>query len=162
MEGRHLAVLGAIGIWCLAYLVSIYHVGYFFTDGKLVKNAGKQINSRKILITSLITLLVVVFIPGLFYRLGGALEKGNGIAWGCYIEDFGLGTMLLLFLSLMILTLVLVIGLIKPSCIKFKSRIKILLAYITLNILSLIWFILAGVSIWLFSGPLSGLGSSCL
>jgi hypothetical protein len=162
MEGRHLAVIATVLIWISGYIISLFFFSYKFSNGILPIRLRERTNLKTL------TYLVIAFpflsplLAGLSYRFGGILEKGNGIAWGCYIEDFFLGSILLWFLSLSILFILLIFSLVKPNLFGFQDRKRPLALYFTHHLYTLLLLIIIGILIPILSGPLSGKGSTCL
>ncbi len=162
MQGTDIAVLGSIVTWGISYVISFFLVCYIFSYGIVPKQLRKQVKASIIIIISIISVFILIYISGLFYKLGGMMEKGKGIAWGCYKEDFLIGTLFLWFISGVILSLFSVMGFIKPKVIKFERRKDILYAYLMHNMLSILILTLMYVSITLFTVSLSGSTSTCL
>jgi hypothetical protein len=162
MEGRHLAVIATVLIWISGYIISLFFFSYKFSNGILPIRLRERTNLKTL------TYLVITFpflsplLAGLSYRIGGILEKGNGIAWGCYIENFFLGSILLWFLSLSILFILLIFSLVKPNLFRFQDRKRPLALYFTHHLYTLLLLIIIGILIPILSGPLSGKGSTCL
>lgn len=80
MERRHFAVLASTSIWFIYYLISLYFFSYKFSKS-LIPIKLRNKTSIKILNRILLYLILVSpVIAGLFYRIEGLMEKGNGIA----------------------------------------------------------------------------------
>lgn len=162
MDGRHFAVITTFLIWIIGYIISLYFFSYKFSNGILPIKLRERTNLKTL--TCLVIALPIIspILAGLFYRIGGILEKGHGIAWGCYIEGFFLGSILLWFLSLIGLFIMVLISLVKPSLFGFQDRKRALAFYFTHHLYTIILLIIIGILIPILSGPLSGKGSTCL
>lgn len=161
MEGQSFAVTASIFIWCISYLVSLYSVSYKFSEG-LIPTFFREKTSNRILIKFLVwSTLLSPILAAYMYRIGAHRERGNGIAWGCYVEYFWIIGVLLWLLSLIILSMLLIILLIKPNLLRFQRRKNLLLAYFIQNGYSLIMLILIGSLIPVLAGAMSGKESSC-
>lgn len=158
MEGRHFAVLSSIFLWCITYIIGFVIISNKFSNGILF---SKIIANLKINKTILITTILLPFLAGVSYRIGGNIERGNSIAWGCYIESFSEGTLVLWILSGIILFLVMIFGLIKPNALKFQKGLDLFLAYTMFHLFVLFTIFVYSVFIGYFSGDLSGKNSSC-
>jgi len=162
MEGRHFAVITSIIIWIICYFISLFFFSYRFSNGIIPRRLREKTDSKTIIYLLTGTILISPIIAGLSYRIGGIMEKGNGIAWGCYIESFWLGSISLWFISLIGTSILLLVCIIKPSFLGFEKRKKAITLYILHNIYTLILLIIIGILIPIISGPLSGKGSTCL
>lgn len=160
MEGRHFAVIISILVWITGYLFSLYFFSYKFSHGIIPKKLRIKTNNKVMLFYLLGSMIISPFIAGMSYRIGGIMERGNGIAWGCYIEDYWLCILLWLG-SFFITSIFLLISLINPTLLKFKKRINAFALYGLHNIYTLILLIVIGILIPILSGPLSGKGSTC-
>lgn len=157
MEGRHFAVLSSIGLWCITYLI-----GFLIISNKFSKsNLFNKITSKlKIYSTFIVTTILLPFLAGLSYNIGGKMERGNSIAWGCYIEDFLYCILIWVFIGI-ILFLMVIYGLMNPNKLKFKKRLDIFLAYLIIQSYGLLMILIFGIFINYFSGDLSGKDSTC-
>jgi hypothetical protein len=162
MEGRHLALITAVIIWFSGYIISLFYFSYRFSNGILPIRLRERTNLKTLTYIIIGIPIISPILAGLAYRIGGILEKGNGIAWGCYIEDFYVGAILLWFLSLICLFILLVISLVKPNLFGFQDRKRALGLYFTHHLYTLLLLIIIGILIPILSGPLSGKGSTCL
>lgn len=162
MEGRHLAILTTIAIWVIGYLISLFYFSYKFSEGNVPLRLKKEKHLKTLTHTIIALPIVSPILAGLSYRIGGILESGNGIAWGCYIEDFWLGVILLWVLSLSCLFILLLICMIKPELLGFRERKMAIFAYFVHHFYTLFLFLIMGIFIPILSGPLSGKGASCL
>lgn len=162
MEGRHFAVITTILIWIIGYIISLYFFSYKFSKGILPIKLRERTSLKTLTYMVIALPIISPILAGLSYRIGGILEKGNGIAWGCYIEDFSLGSILLWFLSLIGLLIMVLISLVKPSLFGFQDRKRALALYFTHHLYTLILLTIIGLLIPILSGPLSGKGSTCL
>jgi hypothetical protein len=161
MEGRHFAVFASISVLIIGYIISFYFFSYKLSDG-LIPNRLRQFTRNKHLVYLILCVtLVSPFLGGFFYRIGGNLEIGNSIFWGCYIENFWEGSIFLWFFSFLIMTFFLIIGVIKPKLFGFKKRKKLILFFVLHNLYSLFLLILMGIFIPILSGPLSGKNATC-
>jgi len=161
MEGRYIAIVMSIIIWSACYIFSLYYFHQKLTKG--VK-PFRPIQVGGIMRMSYIIIgipFAASVLTGLAFRLGGALD-GDGIIWGCYIEDYGFIVLALWILSLIACAIISLIVLIKPSLLGFKDRIMPIAYYFVHHLYT---FFIFWVAIWLmpyFSGPLHGIGWSCL
>jgi hypothetical protein len=162
MEGRHLAVMATIIIWLVGYLISIFYFSHRFSTGIIPIRLRERTSLKRYTYILIGMPLISPLFSGLAYRIGGILEKGNGIAWGCYIEDFWLGSIVLWFLSALSLFILLLISLAKPGIFGFQDRKKALALYFMHHLYTLLLLIIIGILIPILSGPLSGKGSTCL
>lgn len=162
MEGRHIAVIATIIIWFIGYFISLFYFSYKFSNGILPIRLRERTNLKTVNYIIIGIPIISPILAGLTYRIGGILERGNGIAWGCYIEDFFLGAILLWFLSLVGLFVLLLISLVKPNLFGFQNRKRALALYFTHHLYTLLLLIIIGILIPILSGPLSGKSSSCL
>ncbi|MFZ4680064.1 MAG: hypothetical protein ACOYLP_07850 [Flavobacterium sp.] len=69
---------------------------------------------------------------GIFYGIGGRMERGNSIAWGCYIEDF-IMSLFIWFLVGIILFFVMIYGFINPNKLNFNKRVDLFSTYIVIQ-----------------------------
>lgn len=157
MEGRHFAVLTSISLWSLTYLIALIII-----SNKLSKdNLFTKIASKfKIYWTVFYISILFPFLAGISYNIGGSMEKGNSIAWGCYIEDFWLSSIIWLFIGT-ILFFVMIYGLINPTKLKFAKRKDLFFAYISIQSYAFFMIIIYFICIGYFSGDLSGKDSTC-
>ena len=105
-------------IYNLKNLIYIFTKNYnlfIIISNKLSKdNLFTKIASKfKIYWTVFYISILFPFLAGISYNIGGSMEKGNSIAWGCYIEDFLLSSIIWLFIGT-ILFFVMIYGLINP------------------------------------------------
>lgn len=160
--GHHLAVIGSLIAWLAVYLISL---GFLFTK---FSNRIKTVVQGKFfgfIAKPKLVGFVIVFAPifaGLLYRLGGYIEQNKGIAWGCYIESFWIGVLILWVAIAIIQLLAMLIGLFSPKILLFESRINLFLSFLICNIFALALSIIFAIAIIEISGPLSGKTSSCL
>jgi hypothetical protein len=162
MEGRHIAVFATTLIWIVGYFISIFYFSQKFSSGIIPSRLREKTNLKKMSYFMVVLPFVSSILAGLLYRIGGILEKGNGIAWGCYIEDFWLGTIFLWAISLICLFFLLVISLIKPNLYGFQDRKRALAFYFIHHLYTLLLLIIIELLIPILSGPLTGKDSSCL
>lgn len=157
MEGRHFAVLSSIFLWSLTYLI-----GFLFISNKLSKGYffSKITSKLKIYRTIFIITIVFPFMAGIFYGIGGRMERGNSIAWGCYIEDF-IMSLFIWFIVGIILFFVMIYGFINPIKLNFKKRFDLFLTYIIIQTFGFLMVFVYLLFINYFSGELSGKDSSC-
>lgn len=158
MEGRHFAVLSSVFLWSVTYLIGFLIISNKFSNGSLFS----KINSKfKFLRTIFITTIIFPFLAGIFYGIGGYMERENPIAWGCYIENFFGGAGVLWFLSGIMLFLIMIFGLINPMRIKYSKRLNLFLAYTIIQTFGFLMLIIYLIFINYFSGDLNGKDSSC-
>jgi hypothetical protein len=162
MEGRHIAVFASIIIWIAGYFISIFYFSQKLSSGIIPARFREKTNLKKLTYFILGMPFISSILAGFIYRLGGILEKGNGIAWGCYIDDFWLGTIFLWVISLICLFFLLVICLIKPYLLGFQDRKRALALYFLHHLYTLLLLIIIEILIPFLSGPLTGKDSSCL
>jgi hypothetical protein len=162
VEGRHLAVLATILIWIVGYIISFFYFSHKFSTGIIPIRLRERTNLKTLTYIIIGMPFVSSILAGLSYRIGGIIEKGNGIAWGCYIEDFWVGAIFLWFLSVVSLFILLVINLVKPNLFGFQDRKRALGLYFTHHLYTILLLIVIGILIPILSGPLSGKGSTCL
>lgn len=158
MEGRHFAVLTSLGLWCITYIIGFLIISNKFSKGSLF---NKITSKFKIFRTILITTILFPFLAGIFYGIGGLIEDGKSLAWGCYIEDFATGAFSLWFVTGFILFLVMILGLINPNKLKLQKRLDLILIYLTVQSFALIMIIVYFLFIGYFSGDLIGKDSTC-
>ena len=157
MEGRHFAVLSSIGLWCITYIIGFLIISNKFSKGYLfIKITSKF----KIYRTIFITTILLPFFAGVSYNIGGKMERGNSIAWGCYIEEFSFCLIIWMFFGI-ILFLMVIYGLINPNKLKFKKRLYLFLACLIIQSYGLLMIFIYGIFINYFSGDLSGKESTC-
>lgn len=161
MEGRHLAILATFIIWFIGYIISLFYFSYKFSNGIIPIRLRERTNPKTLIYIIIGMPFISPILAGLTYRIGGILEKGNGIAWGCYIEDFWFGAILLWFLSLICLFFPLVFSLAIPNSFGFQDIKRALALYFAHHIYTLLLLIITGILIPILSGPLSGKGSTC-
>ncbi|MDR0874403.1 MAG: hypothetical protein LBN27_13230 [Prevotellaceae bacterium] len=162
MEGRHLAVIGATGIWCIVYCISLYCLWFLFSKGIKQRLSSKKTTTVSVMIALIAALLLAPLLSGVLFRYGVILEKGNGIAWGCYLEHFFLAALILFSFSFLLLIIVIIIALIKPQWFKFQKRINILCVFILQNIFAgLLPFCMEGIVRKMLASA-SGINSTCL
>jgi hypothetical protein len=161
LEGRHFAVVATILIWIVGYLISFFYFSYNFSNGIIPKKLREKINQKKLTYLLIGTPFISPILAGLIYRFGGLSEYGKGIAWGCYIEDFSLGSILLWFLSTLSLFVLLLLSFVKPKIFGFQDRKRPLALYFAHHLYTLLLLLIIGLLIPILSGPLSGKESSC-
>lgn len=161
MVGSHLAVIATMIIWIVGYFISFFYFSHKFSTGIIPIRIRERTNIKKVSYIIIGMPIVSPIIAGLMYRIGGILEKGNGIAWGCYIEDFWLFSIVLWFLSLPSLFIFLLISLAKPNLFGFQDRKNALALYFLHHLYTLLLLIIIGVLIPSLSGPLNGKGATC-
>lgn len=162
MEGRYFAVSTALLAWSIGYFISLYFFTFKYSKG-IIPNKWREKTTDKTMTYYLIgTPIITGIIAGTAYRIGGMMERGNGIRWGCYIEYFLLGSFALLFFTCVGTSILLIIALIKPKIFKIENRIDALLLFLIHNLYVLILPTIISLFIHLLSGPLTGKGGSCL
>jgi hypothetical protein len=157
MEGRYIAVGCSVLIFIIVYIVCIFYTFFTFSNVNLKKIQSKLLNVI-ILSAFLLTPVLAMFI----FNIGGIMEKGNGISWGCCIEDFVLGSILIWSLCLLPLLILTIAGLIKPANINYINRKQVLYSFLFHNAYTLFVLMLMNYTIRHFSIGLSGIDSSCL
>ncbi len=108
---------------------------------------------------SYLTTLAVIASPiltGVVFRMGQWLNDGHGIWWGCYFEDVLIIQWILMVLMYFCATIVLLVGLVKPSLIGLKNRSNVLIAYILSLICPAPIMSLTVLITPIISGPLRG------
>jgi hypothetical protein len=161
MEGRHIAVVATIIIWIVGYIISFFYFSYKFSTGIIPLRLRERVNLKTLTYIIVGMPFVLSILAGLIYRIGGILEKGNGIAWGCYIGDFSVGAGLLWFLSAFSLFILLLISFAKPNLFGFQDRKRAMGLYFTHHLYTLLLEIIIVNLIPILSGPLSGKESTC-
>lgn len=161
MEGRHLAVIASILIWGLTCLVAAYFASYKFSTGIIPKRMRQKTKDKTLLGVFIITTIVAPAFCAQMYNIGGDMEKGNGIAWGCYIEDFWLCCFLLWCLAFVVLTIIFIIAAVNPQRLGFQNVNKVVSACFFQASYSFLMIVIIGLLIPALSGPLSGKESSC-
>lgn len=161
MGGQHLAVIITLLIWICSYFISLFYFGNTLSNGLLAILKARFSGSRVGYIIMGIPFMAAI-LAGLLFRLGGILEKDRGIAWGCYIELFTLGTLGLWGLSALSFFIILLICLVNPALFGFQSRRKAIGLYVVHHAYTLLQLILMRYLIEELSGPLSGKDSTCL
>lgn len=162
MEGRHFALLVSVSIWFISYLISLYFFSYYFSSRIIpskLRNITNKIKLNRIILTAILSSPIIA---GLSFGIGSKMERSNGIAWGCYIEAFWNISFLIWFLLLFVFFIFLIIFMMKPIFFGFKNKTSILKFFLYHNFLTLIHVGIITVLIPLFSGPLSGINSTCL
>ena len=162
MNGRIFASITTTVIWITIYVASMYFVNFKFSAGNISRHLRDKTTDRMMFWIGLGTTITAPVLSGFMFRIGGLIDRGKHIAWGCYIEDFWIIIMFLWFFGLIILTMMLPFAIYAPHRLRFLSRKEALWAYLIHNIYTLIISILIGYLIPVLSGPLSGKGSSCL
>jgi hypothetical protein len=158
MEGKNFAILSSIFLWSLTYLIGFLIISNKFSKGALFNKIASKF---KIFRTILITTILFPFLAGIFYGIGGLMEEGKSLPWGCYIEDFVTGAGFLWFVTGFILFLVMILGLINPNKLKLQKRLDLILIYLTVQSFALLMIFVYFIFIGYFSGALSGKDSSC-
>lgn len=161
MEGRHFAVIVSLLVWILGYCFSFLFFSHRFSNGIIAKLASEKFSPKKLNYVFLMIPVISPFIAGQAYRIGGIFEFDNGISWGCYIEDFALGAIFMLSLSVMVLFVVLVISIIKPNLLGFSARPNALKWYVSHHLYVFLLMLIIWYFIPILSGPLSGKEGSC-
>lgn len=162
MEGRIFAIISSI----IAYLASYFFIFYLFStilnykysESLLTKTLRKSIRYYLSIIIVIICPLIISF----FFIIGGYLDLGKGILWGCYLEDFIIVAFAIwvhLFLASIVL---LIIGLKNPSRLGFVSGYKTLQMFFLQNIWTFLIVIIAQFIVPKIASSLSGIDSSCL
>jgi hypothetical protein len=157
MEGRHFAVLTSISLWSLTYLIAFIIISNKLSKGNLFTKIASKF---KIYWTVFYISILFPFLAGVSYNIGGSMEKGNSIAWGCYIQDFSLSLIIWLFIGT-ILFFLMIYGLINPTKLKFAKRKELFITYILIQTYAFFMIIIYFICINYFSGELSGKNSSC-
>jgi hypothetical protein len=161
MEGRHFAVIASLIIWLIGYLISLSFFLNKYSTRIIPIRVREIIQMNKFIYLMVSLPIISSILSGLMYRVGGIWEVGNGIAWGCYIEDFYFGTLAIWFISFVSLFLMLLISLVKPTLLSFDNRKNALKLYFFHHIYTLLLSIVIYILIPFLSGPLSGKNSSC-
>lgn len=159
MEGRHFAVLTSISLWSLTYLIAFIIISNKLSKGNLFTKIATKF---KIYWTVFYISILFPFLAGVSYNIGGSMEKGNSIAWGCYIENFFSGAVFLWLLSGIVLFLIMILGFFNPKKLRFDKRKDLFFAYISIQSYAFLMIIIYFICIGYFSGELSGKDSSCL
>ncbi len=152
--GILISVGGALGCFLIGYLTIALFIGFPFS----IMDQEKRSSKLSLFIGSVVATIIF---PPFLYSLGGALEAGNSIIWGCYIEDFFLYGAIIWVLLGFLNTVALVIGIINPRNLGFAQLKQVVLAWLVLNFGGLILLLVISESIKWFSGELSGKGLSC-
>ncbi len=162
MKGYHLAPLISLAVYGAAYFVSLYFWLYAFSSKTIPERFRVKTSPVWIWIILIASFAIPGVIAGAAFRIGGIMERGQGIAWGCYIETFVLGSLFFWLMGLVVTGILLAISLIIPQKLGFNNRVKPFLIFIIHNFHTII---LISIMSWLIpklSGPLNGLGASCL
>ena len=161
MGGRHIAVVVSILVWILGYIFSLFFFSNRYSQLGFVKSIGEKYEAIKLKYSLFLIQIFSPIVAAQAYRIGGIFELGNGIFWGCYIEDFEFITGLMLFLSLVFLLIFLLIGLINPDLIGFSARLDVLKWYLLHHLYVILLWVITFKLIPILSGPLSGKDGSC-
>ena len=157
MKIGYIAVMSAIFLWGLTYLISLILIlSRFSCILKLKTIVNKGIFYKILfLITFILPLLAATV-----YRIGGFLQGNRLIYWGCFIEDF-YKTFFIWKLVSLIMFFLMIITLVKPSFFGFKKRLDIIFSYILLQSYNFIMIIIYLLFIYYTSGYLSGKSWNC-
>ena len=161
MEGRFLAVSASVIIWIIGYIISLRYFSHKFTNEVKILDSKEKADIKMLTYAIVGTPFLSPMLASTAFRIGGILEKGRGIAWGCYIEDFSLITIFLWLGSVILLFIMLIFDLLQPAPGP-HSRKKAVGLYLIHHLYTLILFYLMHFLIPILAGPLSGKGSSCL
>jgi uncharacterized membrane protein len=161
LGGHHIAVIGSLMAWLAVYLVTLGFLFTKFSNRFSLLAQGKTIAFISKPLTVAVATILAPLLAGLLYRLGGYVEHNNGIAWGCYIESFWLGVLLLWVALVIIEFLAMLIGLISPKALLFENRKNLFISFLICNIYAIFVSLLFAIAIDVISGPLSGKTSSC-
>ena len=89
------------------------------------------------------------------------MEEGNGISWGCYIEDFILGSFLIWTSLFLIFTIFIIVCLVIPIKLGFTSIFKFFQIFVLQNLITIFILFMCYVFIPIIANSLSGLKLSC-
>jgi|GEM_PF-3399533 hypothetical protein len=162
MEGTVLAVLISVFVWGLSYLATFYLLAYFLSAGLMPRKLREKSTPISVGIIFASVAVASVLITGFIYRVGGEMEAGNGVAWGCYVEDFQLLVTMCWITGGLLTFGLMVASLIDPKMVNFPNRLNPVLLFLAQATVSIL---IAKISSWcipLLASNLAGLDASCL
>jgi hypothetical protein len=149
-------------VFSLVHLLSMYLLLQHFTIGLIPQKIVIKNNYAKKLPPIAFLFLVVLLTPPVLFRISAASLSNAQVLWGCYIEYFGLGVIMLASGLLLCYTLLLLIGLFNPKNLKFRDKKDLLLAFLIIAAHTILISFIGIKIILLFSGELHGKEASCL
>ena len=163
IKGVYLSVFGVSFIFLLSYINTFFTISFYFSEGFIGKSFyfWKKDDVQQNFTTLLYSLMVMIFICSLLFPLNDSKELGNQYIWGCYIEYAFAGIGFIWVIGLILSFILLVIGLINPSLVKFQRRDKLFYSLLVINIIAFILIFIMISSIKLLSHNLHGATSSC-
>jgi hypothetical protein len=164
IKGVYFGVLGVSFIFLLCYLITFFTITFYFSKDFFGScfYFWKNENEKQNIVTLCYSLLIMIFIGSLLFPLNDSKELGNQIIWGCYIEASVALIGVIWVMGLILSFILLIIGLINPIKIRFKSRQKLFYSLFIINSISLLIIYIMYKSINLLSSNLHGASSSCL
>lgn len=162
-KGAYFSVLGLPIIFSICYLINFVTIIFYFSKDFFWKRFyfWKKENEKKNFTFLIISNSLLVFFGSLLFPLNDSKELGNQIIWGCYI-DYAIGGVVFVWgLGLIFSTILLTIGLINPSKIRFDSRQKIFKSLFIINVLTFLLILVFYTAVKSISSSLHGATWSC-
>ncbi len=156
MDGRVIAILSSLLFWFVTYLISLFFVSFKLSSGIIPNKIREKELYKYIIISS----ILFPFLASKMFDFGAFLEPHN-IIWGCYIQDFMLGMIVLWLFLTAIFTIILLFGIKSFEKLKFQSIKDLLLAYFIHLSYSFLMVFIFMVFVNFFTGDLHGKSGSC-
>lgn len=161
MDGRYFAVISSVVVYLFSYLIIFYCLILRYTSIFINIPFFRKCNKSILKYIFLSTLFVTPLLVGCIFYLGGIMEEGNGIAWGCYIEDFIVGSLLIWFSLFLLFTIIIIGSILIRNKYGFSSAYKVFKIFMIQIIFSILIMIMCYKSIHLMPYSLTGIEVSC-
>lgn len=161
MESRHFAVIASVVVYLFSYVIIFYCLGVRYTVVFNNIKFLKKYNDAIFIYIFTSTIFITPLLVGCIFYVGGFMEKGNGISWGCYIEDFIIVSFLIWLFLLFIFTIFIIVCLVMPNKLCSTSRFKLFQIFVLQNLISIFILFMCYVFIPIIANSLTGLKISC-
>lgn len=161
MEGRHFAVIASVVIYLFSYVIIFYSLVVRYKAVFNNINILKKYNDSIFIYIFTSAIFITPLLVSCNFYVGGFMEEGNGISWGCYIEDFILGSFLIWTSLFLIFTIFIIVCLVIPIKLGFTSIFKFFQIFVLQNLITIFILFMCYVFIPIIANSLSGLKLSC-
>jgi hypothetical protein len=160
VEGRIFAVFSVIFLWFLSSLLGFIVVSYILSKGFIPMNIREALNSKIIFWIFFVAVVGLPLLAGIAFIIGDIMEGSYPIIWGCYLEWFPVGAGIIWVFLVVVAGVMLIVGQIDPKQ-QSSNRIKLVLAFFTFTIYSLLMIFVFTQAIMFCAASLEGINRTC-